>query len=250
MATYRKMTYMVMDALKGSSDDFFFTEEHIIFLLDKVRAYLLLKKYNAQRLYATSVASPSPTEISLENYQDVCLGLEETDLLPDSCGGSGWLRSIQKVPSMLGIGATGAYPINSFLGERVTFIPPERMPFVGYNKWLKSIIYVAHNHDGHIYVHSANPQFIYLRNLRLHAIFENAQEASELACTEDGEKIECDILDREFPLEEELQMACIEYVAQELRGSEYAPLDKANNAEDDLAKASISQPAKTNKEER
>jgi len=32
---------MVLDELKGESDDFSFTEDHILFLIDKYRALLL-----------------------------------------------------------------------------------------------------------------------------------------------------------------------------------------------------------------
>jgi hypothetical protein len=41
MTTYRELVYMVLDELKAKSDDFYYTEDHIIFLLDKYRAFLL-----------------------------------------------------------------------------------------------------------------------------------------------------------------------------------------------------------------
>lgn len=235
---------MVMDQLKAVSDDAFFTEEHIIFLLGRVRSLLLLRKYNAERRFASSPVSQTAADISLQNYQNICLGLEEADLLPDSCGGKGWLRSTVKIPTLLGIGNTSAYPVNYMLGERVTFIPAERMPFVGYNRWLKGIIYVAQGPDGYLYVHGSTPQFMYLQKMRLHGIFEDAEAAQALQCTEEGEENPCDILDAEFPLEDGLLESCIEYVVQNLKGSLYAPMDKQNNAEDDLAKAAVSAPAK------
>jgi hypothetical protein len=45
MATYRELVYMVLDELKARSDDFYYTEDHIMFLLDKYRAFLLKQKY-------------------------------------------------------------------------------------------------------------------------------------------------------------------------------------------------------------
>lgn len=245
MATYREMTYMVIDSLKATSDDAFYNEEHVLFLLGRVRSLLLLRKYNAERRYAMSPASQSPTEASYQNYQNICLELEQADLLPDSCGGEGWLRSNIKIPTLMGIGHTAAFPINYMISERVTFIPAERMPFVGYNKWLQSIIYVAQGFDGYIYVRSANPQFKYLKNMRLRGIFEDAEEAAKLQCTEEGEPIACDILDTEFPLEDGLLAQCIDLVVQDLKGSLYSPMDKQNNAEDDLAKAAVSAPVKS-----
>lgn len=244
MATYREMTYMVMDSLKATSDDAFYNEEHVLFLLGRIRSLLLLRKYKEERRYATSPSAPSITDNSYQNYQNICLELEQADLLPDACGGEGWLRSTKKIPALLGIGNTMAFPKHSMIGERITFIPIERMPYVGYNKWLKSIIYVAHGFDGYLYVRSANPQFRYLDMMRLRGIFEDAEAAMQLQCNEDGESIPCDILDAEFPLEDGLQAQCIELVVQQLKSSLYAPMDKQNNAEDDLSKAAVSAPAK------
>jgi hypothetical protein len=45
MATYRELVYMVLDELKARSDDFYYTEDHIMFLLEKYRAFLLKQKY-------------------------------------------------------------------------------------------------------------------------------------------------------------------------------------------------------------
>lgn len=227
MATYRQMVYMCLDLLKEVHDDAYYTEEHVIFLLDKMRSLLLLRKHAAaKRLHE---------EIADSNYQQICLSLEPTDVLPDACGGDGWLKSTKKLPHLLGIGNTKAYPVNMFVSDKVTFIAAERMPYVGYNKWLKNIIYVAIGPDDYLYVWSRNPQFMYLRQMRLRGIFEDSEEAAELSCDASGNADSCDTLDKEFPLEEGLQMACIEYVVQELSGVRFAPQDKNNNASDDLS---------------
>jgi hypothetical protein len=39
--TYRELVYTVLDLLKGASDDNYYTEEHVVFLLSKVRAAIL-----------------------------------------------------------------------------------------------------------------------------------------------------------------------------------------------------------------
>jgi hypothetical protein len=41
MNTYRELVYMVLDEIKGLSDDFSYTEDHIIYLLEKYRAFIL-----------------------------------------------------------------------------------------------------------------------------------------------------------------------------------------------------------------
>ena len=44
MATYKELVYMCLDELKLKSDDSFIQQEHIIFLLDKYRAFILKQR--------------------------------------------------------------------------------------------------------------------------------------------------------------------------------------------------------------
>ena len=43
--TYREIIYMCLDALKITSDDAIFNEDHILFLVNKYRNLLLQQKY-------------------------------------------------------------------------------------------------------------------------------------------------------------------------------------------------------------
>ena len=45
MSTYKELTYMVLDELKLSSDDAQFTEDHVMFLLNKYWAFILKQRY-------------------------------------------------------------------------------------------------------------------------------------------------------------------------------------------------------------
>lgn len=232
MATFGEVVYMVLDVLKERSDDAYYTEEHIIFLASKMRAFLLERKYAASR-------NKSFEQMSEENTQTICLNLEPTELIPDGCAGL-WLKSTEKIPDTLGGFEPKLYTVSDAMHTMLTYIPIERMPYVGYNKWLKNIIYAAKSSDGYLYATSNNPQFIYLQNARMEAVFSNVEEAAELACEgEDGTK--CDILDQAFPLESALIPSCIEMVVQELAGSRYAPEDKDNNAKDDFSEAAVTQ---------
>ena len=75
-----------------------------------------------------------------------------------------------------------------------------------------------------------------MEKMILRGVFEDTEAAAKLSCDASGEPEVCDVLDKEFPLEEGLQAACIEFVIQELTGSRYAPQDKKNNAEDDFGR--------------
>ena len=63
------------------------------------------------------------------------------------------------------------------------------------------------------------------------AIFEDDIKAYELQC--DDNKA-CDILDREFPLEENFINTLVAYVVKEIRTTLYIKEDELNNANDDV----------------
>lgn len=226
--TYREMVFMVLDELKGMSDDFTFTEDHIIFLLGKFRAFLLKQRYYSDVKKA----------ISESNYQTICLELIEVPAISgEPCEGGFYLRSKDKIPVTLLIGNPRVYPIDFYQGD-IAFISRDRMRYVGYNKWMQNIIYCSIGPDNYLYFKSSNPQFLYLENVRFTAVFEDAEKVSELTC-EDDINSACDLLDRTFPIEEALVPPLIELVVNELRRAEYAPNDEENNADDDLDEVNV-----------
>ena len=224
--TYREIVYMVMDELKLMSDDASFTEDHIVFLLGKYRSFILKQRYYTDIKKA----------ISESNYQTICLDLIEVPAISgEVCEGGSYLRSKDKIPVTLMIGNPRVYPIDYYQGE-IAYISRDRMRYVGYNRWMKNIIYCSIAPDGYLYFKSWNPQFLYLEKVKFTAIFENAKEVSGLTCDGD-EGTACDFLDRTFPIEEALVPPLIELVVNELRKAEYAPSDESNNADDDLDEA-------------
>ena len=231
MATFGEIVYMVLDMLKEHSDDAYYTEEHIIFLASKMRALLLERKYKNSRNGSYSVMSE-------ENQQQVCLMLSPFN--SSSIGNcESWLRSDSAVPKLLFPSEAVTCTGHDLLFTDVTFVPKERLPYVGFNHWLKRIIYAALSIDGHLYLKGIDPSFKLLERAGLTGVFSDPVEAAKLsheACMNGGM---CDILEATFPLEAALVPSCIELVVQELTGSRYAPEDKKNNAKDDLGEAAV-----------
>lgn len=224
--TWKELVYMVLDELKGMSDDFTFTEDHVAFLCGKYRSLLLKQRYYAD----------IKKTISESNYQTICLDLIEVPAISgEVCEGGSYLRSKNKIPVTLMIGNPRVYPIDYYQGE-IAYVSRDRMRYVGYNKWMKNIIYCSIAPDGYLYFKSWNPQFLYLEKVKFTAIFEDANEVSNLTCDGD-EGAACDLMDRIFPIEEALVPPLIELVVNELRKAEYAPSDENNNADDDLDEA-------------
>lgn len=222
MNTYKELVYMCLDELKGFSDDFTYTEDHVSFLLTKYRAFLLKQRYS-------DIKKPIPES----NYQTIRLDLMEVPAISgEPCEGGSYLRSKDKLPITMKIGNPKVYPIDYYQGD-ITYINRDRMRYVGFNKFLKNIIYCSIAPDSYLYFKSSNPQFLYLEKVRFSAVFEDAGMASDLQCPTDGETI-CELMDREFPIEDALVPPLIELVVKELRQSIYAPADELNDANDNL----------------
>lgn len=224
MSTYKELVYMCLDELKLYSDDALYTEEHIIFLLSKYRVFLLKQRY-----------SDVKKQIPESNYQTICLDLIEVPAVSgEPCEGGSYLRSKEKIPFLMKIGNPKVYPVDYYQGE-ITYVSRERMRYVGYNKYLQNIIYASLGPDNYLYFKSFNPQFLYLEKIRMTGIFEDTLAASELQCPDKNGNIVCDVLDREFPIENALIPPLIQLVVEELTKAEYKPEDKENNSDDDLS---------------
>lgn len=233
MATFEQIIYMVLDILKEHSDDAYYTEEHILFLAKKMRALLLERKYKNRR-------NGTFTEMSGENEQQLCIELEPAAMLPFGCSGN-WLRSKKEIPELISGSNASVFTVNDLLQSQVTFIPAERMPYVGYNKWLRNIIYAARSSDNHLYLSGNNSQFMFLDKVGMNGVFADPEEAAKLSPENCDGTGGCDIMKQDFPLEDSLVPSCIELVVQELIGSRFAPEDKRNNAKDDFNEAGVTQ---------
>ena len=214
---------MALDELKLSSDDAQFTEDHVMFLLDKYRTFLLKQRY-----------SDIKKQIPESNYQTICLDLIQVPAISgDACEGGTYLRSREKIPFLMKIGIPRVYPLDYYQGE-ITYVSRDRMRYVGYNKFLQNIIYCSIGPDNYLYFKSFNPQYLYLEKVKFTGIFQDSMQASDLQCPDDNGETICNPADRTFPIEDALVPPLIELVVKELLGAEYIKKDEDNNAKDDL----------------
>lgn len=212
---------MCSDQLKLSSDDAFFTNDHILYLLKRYRGLYLSQKYKDVR-----------KEIPESDYQTICLDLIQVPAISgEPCEGGTFLRTRNKIPSLLTIGTTKVYPVDYYIGD-ITMVSRERMKYVGHNRWLQNIIYCSIAPDGYMYFKSSNPQYLHLESVKMTGIFEDIDEVENLSCDKESS---CDILDRKFPIEEALIPQLIDTVVKFMTSGLYKPEDDDNNAKDDLA---------------
>ena len=214
---------MALDELKLSSDDAQFTEDHVMFLLNKYRTFLLKQRY-----------SDIKKQIPESNYQTICLDLIQVPAISgDACEGGTYLRSKEKIPFLMKIGIPRVYPLEYYQGE-ITYVSRDRMRYVGYNKFLQNIIYCSIGPDNYLYFKSFNPQYLYLEKVKFTGIFQDSMQASDLQCPDDNGETVCNPADRTFPIEDALVPPLIELVVKELLGAEHIKEDEDNNAKDDL----------------
>lgn len=224
MNTYREIVFLILDEIKGSSDDFSFNEQHIIFLMDKYRAVLLKQRY-----------SDIKKEIPDSNYQSICLNLIEVPAISgEPCEGGSYLRSLDTIPFLLDISKPNITSVDFFQGE-FAYISRSRMRYVGHNKYLKNMIYASIAPDKHLYFKSSGSDFLHLEKVQMSGIFESPSLASKMSSCDKTEGENYDVLDLIFPLEEGLVPPLIQMILQELLGAAYRPKDSINNASDDLA---------------
>lgn len=218
-----EVVYYCLDAIKAFSDDSYVNEEHILFLLGKYRGALLQQYHNIKKMIPES------------NYQIISLNLKEANMLP--CTPGPRLMSVEKLPTLMTIGKPSILLVNGLESEIIEFVPFSRLKAVGWNKWKKNFIYAAIGTDGHLYMVFTNPQAQYLSMVRLKGIFEDFEKALDLGYvdSENNDGNDCDLMEREFPLEVSLIPDLIARVVKDALGVLYRPSDPSNNAADDLA---------------
>ena len=227
MTTYREAIYMCLDLLKGLSDDFSFTEEHIAYLLDKFRALLLKQRYGKDPL----------KEIPYSNYQtiEMDLGLSTTEKYK-------YYICTPNIPYTLQIGIPRISVAEDHYGDvNLEFISRERLPYVCNNRYVQNFWYCALNERNQLCLKASSVRLFDLSEVddknptikfRITALFENPRDLKN-EVSFDYSKM--DWKDRNIPIEEGLITTLIEMVVKELANSMYIPTDNINNAADDKA---------------
>ena len=218
MSTYSELVYMVHDEMKRTSDDAYYTDRHIIFLLNKFRSFILKKEYNS----GNKVVNPA-------NIQQICLNVHKAPVLPDLPCELGYIvKSDEEVPAWIHIKEPIVYPVN-FMQTNTNYVPFERFRYVGFGAFQGNTIYSTVGPDMHLYFKSNNPQFLYLKTAKICAVFDDPEAASLLDCSQ---STLCDIMDMEFPLESGYTMMLIQLVVKELLQGSMTPADDLNTTSD------------------
>lgn len=229
--TYREVIYMVNDLCKQFSDDASYTEDHILFLINKYRGALLQQYLSVKK------------QVPHSNYQTIIIGLDCNFPIKSN---TVQFTSIKTIPYLLPIGNPSVYTqdyyedafFNQFVGP-INLVSRERLRYVGYRSRLKNQLYAAINPQTNkleLKVHQALAPIIndYINqeqgNVQFEVILTGIFEDAWAATTYQGGSI-----DAEFPLESALLPNLLQAVLKDILGGAYRPKDGSNNANDDLA---------------
>lgn len=224
MTTYREAIYMCLDLLKGTSDDFSYTEDHIAYLLDKFRALLLKQRYG----------NDPKKHIPYSNYQNVEVSFSPKEVKTI-------VKSDNQIPNMLQLGIPRIItPDNYYYDYKFEFTSRERLPFTGNNRFTSMINYCAIDEDNHVLYKTKPNQWIMTEDtiqltpnrFSIVGIFENPKDLYD------------DYIDEAIPIEETLVTTLIGMVVDSLAKVVTAPSDTINNGTDENA----SMPTQMNKQ--
>jgi len=147
----KDIVYYILDSVKGISDDLIVTEDHIVFLMKKYRSFLIKKEIDKEK-------ESSEDTVSEFDYQEICLDLEKVSAIDGyPCEEGYYLRSTKALPKILEGTTPQIYFADFFSDVHISYVPRNRIRYVGTNKFLRNIIYVGIGPDLHLYLKSSNP---------------------------------------------------------------------------------------------
>lgn len=222
--TKRQIVYYILDSIKSINGDSYITEDHVLFLINNYRLYLIELKRQKDKI----------TQLSDEYYQEICLDLELVDGIPGvPCTGQ-YLKSKNKIPTTINGSNTLIYPYDYF-NTNITFVPRDRFSVVGYNKYMNNIIYATIGSDNYLYLKSNNPQYEYLEKVRMSGIFDDYEKAEEISCDCNCEENCIDPMDKDFPMASDLLPQMIDIISKELYNALVRPADRENDSADTIS---------------
>ena len=225
MSTYREIVYIILSELKIESDDSFYNEDYMLFLINKYRPLILKQRYSDIR-----------KAIPDANFQSINIDLEDSpEVTGDLTGAMRYRKSTVKIPLIMNLfdnqRITTVSSYNDYWSSEITYVNKDRFKYTGYNKWLTKIVYASINPDEYLYLKSADTNITTLNKVKVTSIFEDPIEVNKLNKDNNG-KIK-DPLDIECPFEANLIPILVQMIVKEILPSQARDIDSENNASDD-----------------
>ena len=240
MRSYRELVFSVLDSVKVFSDDSVWETDHIVSLLTKYRVLLFTQKYKGKKV-----------EIPFSYYQRLNVYFDTNYSDGSIC------KSSKQLPNILDTTNLWQYTFvhnDGMRSENLNFINPQKFKNVGYNKWLKSQVYVTIDLDNYMYAKSPENNIYLIGESGTNTLISedglNQLVAENLVDSYvyydtildnpiDGYRFNgddsLDVLDFIFPCEESLIQPIIDLCVKEIAAINGMPRDVTNNSTDDIS---------------
>lgn len=233
MSKVSELVFMVTDLVKTMSDDSTINENHVMYLLDIYRAFLLKQRYEKDPKRLIPESNYQSMTVNLEQYQyqhDIDISSNNTCIMNEGVEECGCttnretiLVSSEEIPDIMALGIPRVYLSMGPFNYSFCRVPMSRFEVVGENKWLSNFIYWTIGPDNKLYMKSSsNKCLLNIEQIHLSALFESYRSSDT-------------DLEDEFPIEEALIPNLLELVVKDVLGASLRPKDRDNNASDDLA---------------
>lgn len=223
MPTARAIIYDIREKLKLNSDDVDITDEYLYHLINVKRALFIRQRYKEKM-------KSIPTSLQIE----LCMPLELVDSIEGAeCFGT-ILRSKSKLPKLVEIeGREALMNVRRYDRKHTLFnlVSKERIPFIGHNRFIDQCVYVMLDTDYRIYFVSNQLNHKLLETVRVTIIPEDPSTAEALQCEIATTAEDCEILDKEYPIETYMIGDIVSLVLKELAPSLQIPEDTKNDAD-------------------
>lgn len=213
MTTYKELVYMVLDEIKAKTDDFYYTEDHIIFLIDKYRAFLLKQKYKTPK---SVVLNSNYMYIQIPNH-----------IITDNKIFTNFKWEIISI----GVPRVLLYPIHPDQKEHaLNYCTEERRYFLRQSQFLKNINYFYFLNN-ELVLDLGKSFFTTYKDvetvIKVKAVFESPSKLYTYI------NPSIDVLEQDIPLEESLISPLLEMVVKDLTSAMFKPEDDINNGKDE-----------------
>ncbi len=223
MQTYRSMIYMVFDELKINSDDSVWETDHVVFLLNKYRAFLLKQRYKDLK-----------KDVPFQAYQQLLVEMGDSTIL----GTASLSKSKKTIPNIINFNGieleSSVSPVLNGTVNNFTYdfnlITIDRFKYIGINKWIKNCIYCAFDYSKYLLMKSSSDVTLPSEAI-VNAVLDDPRDIINFM---DEKDIPEDLIDLPFPIEEAQVTPILELVIKELGTANYLPEDGLNNAKDDF----------------
>lgn len=221
--TLRKMIYSIKEDFNQYSDDNFFSDEHLMYLIDTLREDYIDRTYS------------NPAKVLPESlYVKLCMELEE---YPNSCSEDvNILRTKLPLPNYFmfpGRSYLKHFSLGSVMLKYVNRIEIERVPYFKASRFSSSQLYYSIDGDGRLLIISSDRTLLN-ESVSVNMIPRSFEETLKFRCgpCQENEENDClDIMDIPYPIDGTIHTVILNTLKQQIYTKFNIVEDKVNDGD-------------------